>query len=99
MIVGAGPGLPNPDLPTKATKWGFRPLETQPSSWLAGGRTIAVSSGCEDDSFFQPGMVLCAESYRGQRGAPFGIKYTEQFLITENGCEVLSKFPLDAMLA
>ena len=53
----------------------------------------------EDTSVFQPGMVLCAESYMGQRGAPFGIKHTEQFLITENGCEVLSRFPLDAMLA
>ena len=53
----------------------------------------------DDNGRFEPNMVLCAESYIGAEGGSFGIKHTDQFIVTESGCEVLSKFPLDASLS
>jgi Xaa-Pro aminopeptidase len=50
------------------------------------------------DGVLEPGMVLCAESYIGRLGGREGVKIEEQVLITENGHEQLSRYPLDARL-
>ena len=50
------------------------------------------------DGELLPGMVLCVESYIGRLGGREGIKIEEQVLITENGNEQLSRYPLDARL-
>ena len=47
------------------------------------------------DGLLEPGMVLCVESYIGAEGGGEGVKLEEQVLITEDGHEVLSSFPLD----
>jgi Xaa-Pro aminopeptidase len=51
------------------------------------------------DGVFEPGMVICIESYVGSerdagRGGE-GVKLENQVLITETGIEVLDKFPMD----
>jgi len=46
----------------------------------------------------EPGMMLCIESYIGEVGGAEGVKLEEQVLITENGIESLSTFPLDDSL-
>ena len=43
----------------------------------------------------QPGMCLCVESYVGEVGGREGVKLEEQVLITEDGCERLSRFPFE----
>ncbi|MEM1298152.1 MAG: Xaa-Pro peptidase family protein [Pseudomonadota bacterium] len=50
------------------------------------------------DGELAAGMVICVESYMGAVGERDGVKYEEQVLITEDGCEQLSTFPLDAAL-
>jgi Xaa-Pro dipeptidase len=50
------------------------------------------------DGVLQPGMVLCVESYIGRLGGYEGVKIEEQVLITADGSEKLSNFPLDARL-
>jgi len=47
---------------------------------------------------FEAGMVICVESYIGPPGEPEGVKLEDQVLITETGCEVLSRFPFEAAL-
>ncbi|UWQ93573.1 Xaa-Pro peptidase family protein (plasmid) [Rhodobacteraceae bacterium M382] len=47
------------------------------------------------DGELQPGMAMCVESYVGEIGGAEGIKLEEQVLITEDGCELLSKFPFE----
>jgi len=50
------------------------------------------------DGIFEPGMVICAESYIGREGGGEGVKLEDQVLITEDGVEVLSKFPYEEAL-
>ncbi len=47
------------------------------------------------DGVFEPGMVLCVESYVGSRHGGEGVKLENQVLITEAGVEVLDKFPME----
>ncbi|WP_343211555.1 Xaa-Pro peptidase family protein (plasmid) [Aliisedimentitalea scapharcae] len=47
------------------------------------------------DGELQPGMAMCVESYVGEIGGAEGVKLEEQVLITEDGCELLSKFPFE----
>ena len=46
------------------------------------------------DGVIQPGMTLCVESYIGASGGHEGVKLEEQVLITEDGHEKLSNYPL-----
>jgi len=46
------------------------------------------------DGVVHPGMTLCVESYIGASGGHEGVKLEEQVLITEDGYEKLTSFPL-----
>ena len=50
------------------------------------------------DGVIEAGMVICVESYMGAVGERDGVKFEEQVLITEGGCEKLSSYPKDASL-
>jgi Xaa-Pro dipeptidase len=69
-------------------------LENEWPIIMSGDKTGVVGAyGGGYDGVVEPGMVLCVESYAGEVGGPDGIKLEEQVLITETGCEVLSKTP------
>ncbi len=61
------------------------PLIVNAHLWDGGG-----IQGC-----VEPGMVLCVESYAGERGGREGVKLEQQILVTEEGPEILSTFPLE----
>jgi Xaa-Pro dipeptidase len=42
---------------------------------------------------FEPGMVICVESYIGAEAAAQGVKLEDQFLITETGAERMTNYP------
>ncbi len=46
------------------------------------------------DGVVEPGMVLCVESFVGRRGWGEGVKLEEQVLVTEQGYELLSAYPI-----
>jgi Xaa-Pro aminopeptidase len=50
------------------------------------------------DGMIEPGMTLCVESYIGAEGGADGVKLEEQVLVTEQGTELLSRFPFDRTL-
>ncbi len=50
------------------------------------------------DGTFEPNMTVCLESYVGEVGGPDGIKLEQQYLVTGNGVELLSRYPLDRRL-
>jgi len=50
------------------------------------------------DDTIEAGMVLCIESYVGAVGETDGVKLEEQVLVTEDGYEQLSTYPLDEQL-
>jgi Xaa-Pro aminopeptidase len=43
-------------------------------------------------------MVICVESYMGEVGERDGVKLEQQVLVTEDGYEMLTAFPLEADL-
>ena len=50
------------------------------------------------DDTLQAGMVMCAESYMGAVGERDGVKLEQQVLITDNGYELLTNYPLEEVL-
>lgn len=50
------------------------------------------------DGVIEAGMVICVESYIGEEGGREGVKLEQQVLVTDNGIEVLSKFPFEDTL-
>jgi Xaa-Pro dipeptidase len=47
------------------------------------------------DGVLEAGMTICVESYIGEAGGAEGVKLEEQLLVTEAGCEVLSRYPFE----
>jgi len=47
------------------------------------------------DGVFQPGMVMCVEALIGAHGGREAVKLEEQVLITEDGYEQLTSYPLE----
>ena len=47
------------------------------------------------DGVLEAGMTICLESYIGEAGGAEGVKLEEQLLVTETGCEVLSRYPFE----
>ena len=43
-------------------------------------------------------MVLCVEALVSPEGGEFSIKLEDQVLITETGCETLTRYPFDKRL-
>jgi Xaa-Pro dipeptidase len=48
-----------------------------------------------NDGHFEEGMTVCVESYMGSIHGGEGVKLEEQVLITADGCERLSQYPLE----
>ena len=49
------------------------------------------------NAFFEENMMICLESYIGEVGGKEGVKIEDQYLVTKNGLELLSKLPLDQL--
>lgn len=47
---------------------------------------------------FEPGMVICIESYVGDPDTRQGVKVEDQYLITDTGAEAMTTYPFDARL-
>jgi Xaa-Pro aminopeptidase len=51
------------------------------------------------DGAFEPGMVICIESYIGDETLQQGVKLEDQYLITDTGTERLTTSPFDPTLS
>jgi Xaa-Pro aminopeptidase len=54
--------------------------------------------GAFADVALEPGMTLCVEALVSPEGGDFSIKIEDQVLITETGCENLTRYPFDPAL-
>jgi Xaa-Pro aminopeptidase len=50
------------------------------------------------DGVLEPGLVVSVESYIGEPDGPEGVKLEDEVVITETGCELLSRYPYDERL-
>ncbi len=50
------------------------------------------------DCIIEPGMVLCVESYMGPEGERDGVKLEQQVLVTDDGYELLTRYPYEENL-
>ena len=50
------------------------------------------------DGNLEAGMVICVESYMGAVGERDGVKLEQQVLVTENGYELMTRFPYEESL-
>ena len=66
-------------------EWPYVPY---PDAWVEGSFNHTL----------EPGMTLCVEALVSPEGGDFSIKLEDQVLITETGCENLTKYPFDAQL-
>ena len=64
------------------------PYVNYPDGWTEGAFGAVL----------EPGMVLCAEALVSPEGGDFSIKLEDQILITETGCENLTRYPFDDRL-
>lgn len=64
------------------------PYVMYPEGWIDGAF----------DHVLEPGMVLCVEALVSPEGGDFSIKLEDQVLITETGCENLTRYPFDPAL-
>lgn len=87
------------DVPAPHREYGYYQLAH--GLGLAGGHPNIPR--IEDEPYplpgcFEPGMVICVESYVGDPATSQGVKVEDQFLITEAGVEVMSRHPFDERL-
>ena len=64
------------------------PFVSYPDGWVNDAFDVAL----------EPGMTLCCEALISPEGGAFSIKLEDQVLITETGCENLTKYPFDPRL-
>jgi Xaa-Pro aminopeptidase len=60
-----------------------------PDGWVEGAWEAA----------FEPGMAMCAEALVSPEGGDFSVKLEDQVLVTEAGCETITRYPWDARFA
>ena len=52
----------------------------------------------EDEIVLQPGMVIAIENWTGKRGGDHGVRLEENIVITEDGYELLTKYPVGKLI-
>jgi len=94
--------------PDSPQYWGFDSwLDVQPYAFGHGiGLTLhdppIISPVARSVGFpavkIREGMVLALETWTGKRGGKDGVRLEENVLVTKDGCEVISKFPIDNLI-
>jgi len=51
--------------------------------------------GIGPNTTFKEGMVLAVETWAGKRGGNFGVRLEEDIVVTKDGYEILTKWPVD----
>jgi len=101
------PGLSYRELAEKAWPIPERFYDRRYPSIIHGvglhGETPLIAHAGDFDAFSQdgvlePGQVVSVESYIGEVGGAEGVKLEEEVVITENGCELISRYPFDEQL-
>jgi Xaa-Pro aminopeptidase len=64
------------------------PFVSYPDAWVEGAWDVVM----------EPGMTLCVEALVSPEGGDFSIKIEDQVLVTDSGCETITRYPWDERL-
>lgn len=101
------PGMAYREVADKAWKIPERFVEQRYTSVMHGvgmhGETPFIAHAMDYETYgrdgvLEPGMCLSIESYIGEKGGAEGVKLEDQVLITEDGIELMSRFPYEEAL-
>jgi Xaa-Pro aminopeptidase len=101
------PGLSFREVAERAWKIPERYFERRYTSVMHGcgmhGEAPFITHAADFSQFggegrLAPGMVLCVESYIGEVDGREGVKLEDEVVVTEGGCERISRFPFDERL-
>lgn len=100
-------GVPARDIykgfPSSPQYWGYEKVNETASYAMAHGLGISLHElpwvhavqveG--DEMLLEEGMVLAVETWTGARGGDFGIRLEENVVVTKDGYELLTRWPVD----
>jgi Xaa-Pro aminopeptidase len=98
------PGLSFREIADRAWKIPARFVEQRYTSVMHGvgmhGETPFIAHAMDFATYgreghLQPGMVVSVESYIGEKNGREGVKLEEEVLVTEQGPQVISRFPFE----
>ncbi len=92
--------------PKDSTEFGYESWQHCRGFYLGHGLGIGLQEGpemfwnwnCGTNEVLQEGMVLAIETYYGPKGSGFGIRLEEDVVITKDGYEVITTFPVDGII-
>jgi Xaa-Pro dipeptidase len=97
-ITGAWPKTPE--------MWGFDDWQNCRGFVLGHGLGLSLHEAPEmfwpwyiaEDVQLEEGMVMAIETYYGPKGGDWGVRLEENIVVTKDGYELLTKFPIDGII-
>ncbi|NTV89565.1 MAG: aminopeptidase P family protein [Clostridiales bacterium] len=86
--------------------WGYDSWEAVRGYALGHGLGISLHEspimffagpGLGPNTTFKEGMVIAVETWAGKKGGDFGVRLEEDIVVTKDGYELLTKWPVDKM--
>ena len=93
--------------PPSPQYWGYDTIEEVASYAVGHGLGLSLHEQPfisylipppDDVPVYQEGMVLAVETWTGKRGGNFGIRLEENIVVTKDGYELLTKYPVDKII-
>lgn len=89
--------------PTDSNEFGYSTWQDCRGFYLGHGLGLSLHESPEmfwnwnigDNEVLQEGMVMAVETYYGPKGSGFGIRLEEDIVVTKDGYELLTTFPVD----
>lgn len=91
--------------PTDPTEFGYESWQHCRGFYLGHGLGLGLQEGPEmfwnwnygQNEELKEGMVLAIETYYGPKGTDYGVRLEEDLVVTKDGYELLTKFPVDEL--
>ena len=92
--------------PKSPQYWGYDNWEDVAPYMLAHGLGLSLhelpwlykSADKDSDIKFEEGMVLAVETWTGKRGGQYGVRLEENLVVTKDGYELLTLYPVDNLI-
>jgi Xaa-Pro dipeptidase len=92
--------------PKTPEMWGFDDWQNCRGFVLGHGLGLSLHEGPEmfwpwyiaENETLEEGMVMAIETYYGPKGGNWGVRLEEEIVVTKDGYELITKFPVDELM-